>query len=403
VIRRLLALVAVLPLLASCGRRAAPSPSVTKAPAGAGPLVPKPFVGSRAGGPTVEGLVCFECHNVLGQEGPRGIRFDHKAHGQLTHCGTCHGADDHHAKPPDAAPHTFGVSRACHTCHDGQKAPDTCRTCHADMTSIEPASHQRADFVRSHGKDKSTPACAGCHQSAWCASCHGLPIPHAADFFAGHGKQAQRTPKVCGQCHEPAKCTACHNGLPMPHPPTFRAEHGQIDSHLCGKCHEKSFCSACHAKTNPHPRNWLAVHGRGGMNGALKCTICHERSYCDRCHGLAMPHPLNWTSSHGPTAKRQGALCAKCHESTRCASCHGLPMPHPASWAKKHGAAALRDRVICGRCHTESQCRACHGLAMPHPPGFVQGHNGEGTFASGGTCRKCHAVSFCRQCHDSGG
>jgi hypothetical protein len=383
------ALLLVWPCLTQCGRaplisRPAP-PAKVAAPDAAG------------GGGEITGLPCFECHTALSDQSGK-IRFEHKAHAAYgAHCNVCHGPQDHAQPPAGAAPHTFGVAKACKLCHDGQRAPDTCRTCHTDTEKIKPTSHRRADFDRTHGREQATLDCSNCHQREWCARCHGLQLPHPAGWAASHAAAAKAQPKVCGQCHEPARCLECHNGLPMPHPATFLAVHGRSDQRLCAKCHQADFCRRCHDSRSPHPSDWPSTHGQ--QRAAMNCAACHAKDFCAGCHGLTMPHPANWSSAHGAAARRQPAVCARCHQTSTCAGCHGLPMPHPAGWAVGHGQAATQDRVICGRCHAQTFCRDCHGLEMPHPAGFVTAHGAVGSFDAKGVCLKCHQGKFCRQCH----
>ena len=389
---------ALTPLLTQCGRGAkGPRPVAADTSAHL-----KPGVTSvpTADGASVTGLTCFECHTPLADAKAR-VRFSHSKHAERgLHCNACHTSEDH-AKPPAGQRdrHTWGVSKACVACHDGQQASDKCRTCHADTAVITPASHQRADFPRGHGKDEATLSCTYCHQRRECSNCHGLELPHPNGFARSHAAEAKAKPQTCGTCHEPNWCTTCHNGLPMPHPASFKAVHGRTDQRLCAKCHDKAFCTACHSSQNPHGSGFVARHTAAAKQNQPACGVCHQQRFCDSCHGLKMPHPANFAGQHGKEALRSGKLCAKCHEQATCNNCHGREMPHPAGFLKGHGKEALTAREDCGRCHQSRECAACHGTAMPHPSGFVYGHNGEAKFGDKASCAKCHKQTFCANCH----
>lgn len=389
---------ALVPLLTQCGPavRGKQQAAVTSAH-----LKPGVTAVPTADGKTITGLTCFECHTPLA-DAPARVRFSHAKHADRgLHCNACHTAEDHAKQPADkaVARHTWGVSKACVACHDGQQASDKCRTCHADTAVIKPASHQRAGFPRGHGRDEATLSCTYCHQRRECSNCHGLELPHPSGFAGSHMADAKAKPKVCGQCHEPQWCANCHNGLTMPHPATFKAVHGRTDQRLCAKCHEKDDCTRCHSSRNPHGQDFVTRHPAAAKQNQPACGVCHQQNFCDSCHGLKMPHPPTFGAQHGKDAKRSPKTCAKCHDKATCNNCHGREMPHPDSFVKTHGKEALAGREDCGRCHQSRDCQACHGTAMPHPSGFVYGHNGEVKFGEKSLCAKCHNTKFCTQCH----
>ena len=58
-------------------------------------------------------------------------------------------------------------------------------------------------------------------------------------------------------CHkDPAVCQDCH-GLPMPHPADFRPQHAKVATSRadvrCRKCHTEYDCRNCHAR-HAHPK-----------------------------------------------------------------------------------------------------------------------------------------------------
>lgn len=358
------------------------------------------------GVPTVEGnvltgLTCFECHTPLEDMQGR-VRFSHQNHTDRgLHCNQCHTAEDHTPVPADKVgiQHSWGVSRHCGACHDGNQAPDDCRTCHTAGEVIMPESHKRADFARGHGQDAPQETCLTCHTQRQCDNCHGLSLPHPAGFAASHGPMAKSQSELCGTCHTPSYCNDCHGGFPMPHPAGFIDVHGQHDQRQCSTCHTQRDCDSCHARNNPHPSNFGTTHGPAAKRDDPKCATCHTQSYCDSCHGLRLPHPTGFDTQHGAQAKSSPDSCAKCHQQRECDDCHGRPMPHPADYERVHGLEALGRSEDCGRCHTSNDCRDCHGATVPHPRNYIYGHAGEAKFGQEQPCVKCHQSNYCEQCH----
>lgn len=315
----LLALVAALALTA-CDRRHAPAPAPEPAAAPRGDEH-NAVAGLLSNGQTVEGLTCFKCHDVNRPRRAK-VRFSHPQHtGYGLHCNTCHGPEDHGTKPAGAARHTWSVSKACGQCHNGQRAPSACTTCHLNPADYKPDSHRDATWAKQHGKgDRGS--CGNCHKPAFCADCHQTEMPHPAGWQGRHGSEARHQPQLCGRCHSENTCTSCH-GVTMPHPASWKRTHGQANRNLCAKCHQSQTCDSCHGLTMPHPSGWLKQHSASAKSNPALCGKCHSQQTCRACHGTTIPHPAGWVTGHGSEASfAPGNKCAKCHQASFCSKCH---------------------------------------------------------------------------------
>jgi hypothetical protein len=67
---------------------------------------------------------------------------------------------------------------------------------------------------------RSSPSlCGRCHTADYCASCHGVALPHGDGFRKNHAREAVARGTVCVKCHGnggagPASCYGgeCHAG-----------------------------------------------------------------------------------------------------------------------------------------------------------------------------------------------
>lgn len=167
-------------------------------------------------------------------------------------CALCH-SDIGHGKPQSREDSGRSMMSRCLVCHDGQRAPVTCDTCHVrgpmDSADVEAAPTAIARVT-----------CDGCHSietSERCVRCHGLELPHPGDFLSLHAGLSTQDPGLCAKCHENADDTAA---------------------------------CACHASdANVHGtyEQWFPLHGpesvRVGPNGCL----CHDDGgyvFCATCH-----------------------------------------------------------------------------------------------------------------------
>lgn len=212
----------------------------------------------------------------------------------------------------------FMTMSACFRCHTqnaespGLKAPGKCLACHPKNFELKPASHLEGGFYpKGHAKlakaekarlavvkaagakeeggeaaepeaaegTESAPSaeaghgetigetlidpetidyCSTCHSEKFCTDCHGVPMPHPADFKKGHGQAGKRNPKACARCHGNATrfCDECHHGSALKWEyqasPPWRRQHPTavktLGSGACFDCHKPTYCSHCHVR-----------------------------------------------------------------------------------------------------------------------------------------------------------
>lgn len=251
---------------------------------------------------TDNGVVCAACHNRVAHP-EDGMKFTLPGNGpkadfmKMTACFRCH---------------TLTAESASE-----YKAPGTCATCHPKDFDLVPASHKAAGWYTERGpsaghaaaareeasstaearaewsdieeefnakqgrflvrlagvderlKTKVPPPatideCSTCHvRSEFCDACHGVQVPHAAEFVKGHSSAYTKADAAgCAKCHnktgtaanDALTCTLCHHPAwkgtgtwRTSHPAIVRAE-GAED---CLSCHKETFCSSCHVRGNP--------------------------------------------------------------------------------------------------------------------------------------------------------
>jgi nitrate/TMAO reductase-like tetraheme cytochrome c subunit len=301
-----------------------------------------------------------------------------------------------HTQPPTQTFSVYGVAfdhglhvnqsgAQCNYCHQGglpdqpghgrlALQPENCRACHATRLTRANSPHP-SNWVQVHGPQVATQrqTCNVCHDSNFCARCHGLSMPHPSNWVTIHPQTALQHRELCKQCHQDSFCLSCH-GTPMPHPSDWvESKHGptyRANKQLCWRCHQGSFCATCHDLPMPHPANWVSVHGKQAESLASDCVTCHKQTDCLVCHKRLAPlsHENNWDKLHPQAGKQQPDLCGLCHSTskgTACLTCHGLPMPHPKDWDETHAKSKLSSfdkSAVCFRCHDRVKfCNQCHG------------------------------------------
>lgn len=260
---------------------------------------------------------CGGCHSAPAAvaelvEARDHLRFDHRSHIATTrgNCMRCHDGVATGAariRPPMAT---------CFRCHDDARAARRCETCHRDLAerSVLPASHlaHDGDWLREHGTRAASSGdlCETCHQTSFCARCHGQtapPLPasrplldpnrtsvHRAGFAARHALEARSDPGACTTCHTPDRCAACHT-----------------EKGLAGD-----------GRGSPHGAGWIGItasenrHGREARRDPASCASCHGgagEQLCVRCHAVGgvggNPHPPGFSSRLPLTAMP----CRMCH------------------------------------------------------------------------------------------
>ncbi len=218
------------------------------------------------------------------------------------------------------------------------------------------------------------------HRGIRCVDCHAGPgtfgwLQHAASgirSFAGHvgGKR----PRAAADVRDD-RCLDCHFDLLSR---TLEREETRVSHAVFREAGER--CVFCHRQLvhAPQPLTASGVPPAGSQaaSGAprdagtkpakrvssVTCLQCHEASSCQSCHGLPMPHPKDWLAVHG---RQDPHPCHRCHQQRFCEYCHGVPMPHPEGWRKGHAKATTK-RGTCYRCHEEAGCRGCHEAHASH-------------------------------------
>ena len=207
----------------------------------------------------VDDQTCLSCHPDIMREvtSSRGLRFAHVTCTEGRACSDCHSETAHGSS---VAWPRFAQMDACLECHSAIKAYDDCDTCHVERSSGDRlgsgawAATHGATWQTTHGMGDDR-TCAGCHPQDYCVRCHGVPLPHSADYVRLHPLQANVLGPACASCHERSFCDGCH-GMEMPHPATFTALHPQNvregGEAACLRCHVKKDCTTCHAR-HVHP------------------------------------------------------------------------------------------------------------------------------------------------------
>lgn len=148
----------------------------------------------------------------------------------------------------------------CLRCHDGKRAKDDCALCHLGDPSAAIRDKDR-NMVFSAEILVPDHRCGGCHEDqSKCDACHGLRMPHSAEFKANmHARPAAfEKKKSCFEvCHGINECNKCHSFHPgqrvSGHAPNWVTEHGRVSTWTspCA-CHapddepNKPFCPLCH-------------------------------------------------------------------------------------------------------------------------------------------------------------
>jgi hypothetical protein len=236
---------------------------------------------------------CAVCHGSGGPNAPfcktcHGMDVPHPETFKQTHvsgrktpalCSNCHQqkqlcSDCHHQGAKNGVPwqnqHAKTVAKSgatpCfETCHDGKQF---CVDCHTKLKPV-PASHKAADWTKRAKIDAkakhtaaysaATDSCDYCHgeggpKAKFCADCHKITMPHAAEFKDTHAedfKAKKLTKAVCTNCHSQQYCDSCHHeGASATQP--WRTFHPKVvekvEAQACFECHAPEYCSYCHVR-----------------------------------------------------------------------------------------------------------------------------------------------------------
>lgn len=254
---------------------------------------------------------CVQCHDLTKRPvtPAAGVSIDHEVHEREgVGCTVCHNRIAHNENfdlkltdpqtgKPNRKHEVFTSMAACFRCHeqgDGGRAPGTCSACHTKGFELRPASHlEKAFYPIGHAQ------LAKEEMSA-------TPRPAKAATDTTHGGGAAESEGMLSL------------------PPVSSIDY-------CSTCHEKTFCSDCHGVEMPHPSTFKKEHGRIGKSAPKSCVRCHgdANRFCDDCHhGTSLQIPYTsadgpWVRQHPQAVKALGPdSCFECHDPTYCAHCH---------------------------------------------------------------------------------
>jgi len=235
-------------------------------------------------GARVPDKMCKKCHedtqNLIVYH---SLKITHKDHWDRgVSCTECHARVVHGPR----AKNTPSMA-TCRKCHDGEKAPDECGTCHVTLGERKPTAFD-PQWVEAHKLDvkQNEDTCKDCHHQDFCNNCHTSAKPHDSDWFSIHDKEAKKDMDKCGVCHKERYCTDCHE-IRKEHALNWTDEHGnkaKVDREDCDRCHKETFCADCHTKFVKHPDDWPEIHGSKAMDDLDSCEVCHTTDFCATCH-----------------------------------------------------------------------------------------------------------------------
>lgn len=240
-------------------------------------------------------VACTICHN----------RIAHKEDFELT----LEGNSKHE---------NFMEMTACFRCHSQESdgiAPGACGACHPKEFELKPANHTQPGFYEKGGessghaqmaldalgisKDESGTVEAA-EGSLTTASNAADEADEADEPAPSEAKGEGHLPPMgdifyCGTCHASSFCEDCH-GVVMPHPADFQKDHGEAGEgkpQVCANCHARGsatavgteFCNSCHHKDSDPTKPWVPQHFKVvASTGAAPCFECHEPTFCAQCH-----------------------------------------------------------------------------------------------------------------------
>ncbi|HAL30474.1 MAG TPA: hypothetical protein DCP20_07130 [Coriobacteriia bacterium] len=205
---------------------------------------------------------CLRCHAAAleGTTGPsdRGVMM---SHAEPVRAGAeC--IDCHRLSGGVVSSRIAGMNE-CLRCHDDATASAECGVCHQGDPALAIAAVEST--VTAYAQDLvAEPRCDTCHDTDTCDSCHGISMPHTAEFKAiGHAREGaedlwNNAGRTCAKCHYDGRreCTTCHEQAFLAHGAGFAVSHQQADWSGAGcTCHNhrspvagRNFCMVCHTE-----------------------------------------------------------------------------------------------------------------------------------------------------------
>ena len=214
--------------------------------------------------PPIPDWKCEQCHDLETITSKKfNVTIKHTEHARKNEsCVSCHRFVAH---PDPYLTRNEALMAQCFECHGlqkGAKAAGRCGLCHPAGTELEPKSHQAKTWATKHGQAAlvDRKQCSMCHLDTFCLACHGVVMPHPADWAKGknvHAATAKHDTAVCRKCHSGSAdlCTMCHHqGFDANKGPWVK-EHPKLASQkgpaFCfAGCHDALFCVKCHTQ-NP--------------------------------------------------------------------------------------------------------------------------------------------------------
>jgi hypothetical protein len=293
------------------------------------------------------GLACTECHaSVLKSSAIKENVIDVQIPKKSEACAACHDPIPDY-KPVQRFEPAVNFSHAWHV----PMLANDCGKCHVKFTetgdTLKPVPPMTTcTACHNHAQDFAVGRCTPCHISLNKYAFKPVKeYTHEASFLETHGKWARQSVQTCTQCHDQTMCSTCHTATTRPIPPSVQfpekvasefihrgdwisrhAMEQAADPASCQKCHGPQYCQSCHAFQNvspsganprdPHPQNWLAVHGTQARLNILACAACHDQgsgAICVACHrsGGVNPHPPGWKGTQSQIGSNP--TCRACH------------------------------------------------------------------------------------------
>lgn len=201
---------------------------------------------------------CLNCHDriIYDLVVKKGVKMSHKEvirAGWL--CIQCHGSTGHKL-PVFKSRISWPSEDKCWACHQKKSQLRACTLCHTKPEKKMPTNITKSgalahlsDWATAHGA-ASNVTCSNCHQSSFCQSCHGVPLPHSSAWPRWHSKVAAQYKDLCFRCHKQEFCQDCHR-LPVPHQQPYWPRHSleakTYKESTCYRCHQQFMCQNCHS------------------------------------------------------------------------------------------------------------------------------------------------------------
>lgn len=217
---------------------------------------------------TVSSDRCLTCHREItgGTTVRDGIRVRHSDFLDTgIGCRDCHNSVAHGDEVTQ--PSTPAMNK-CLMCHDGDTASSECELCHVD----DPATYVTRAVTLPTVRNLDTGNCYACHDEQPCVSCHGVTMPHPANWGPNDGGPGQSGSHPYEGFKNRDVCWRCHFAPDAPMRPAAES---------CDECHQ--LFGQMHGG-----EAWIDEHWRQATGvkpgGEAQCFDCHGDYLCDQCH-----------------------------------------------------------------------------------------------------------------------